>query len=82
MVNGRASLAIYVGAWVAVLAVIIGSVVVAIAHADAPPILMIALSAAFGILGGAHIMPPMSKGATEKTLAVQEAEKGTRNGQV
>ena len=68
MVNGRASLAIYVGAWVAIILCIIGFIVLAATDHDSPPELQIAMTAAFGIIAGSHIMPPITRKATESTL--------------
>ena len=78
MVNGRTSLAIYIGAWVTVLACIIGSVIVAITESETPTILMVAMTSAFGILAGSHIMPPISRDATRRAIDRTDAERAER----
>ena len=77
MVNGRASLAIYIGAWVCVIACIIGIVILAVGEHPVPDELKYFGGAALGIVGGAHIAPPISKDATERVLALNERR---RNG--
>ena len=68
MINGRLSLIVYIGAWCASLLCIVGFIVLAYAEKEAPTELGIALTAAFGIITGSHIMPPITNKATTETL--------------
>lgn len=74
MVNGRLSLIVYVGAWAAILMCIAGFIVLAYHDREAPTELRIALTAAFGIITGSHIMPPITRRATESTLKQVETD--------
>jgi len=74
MVNGRISLIVYVGAWVSILLCIVGFIVLAYNSKEAPAELRIALTAAFGIVTGSHIMPPITRKATESTLGKVETD--------
>ena len=68
MVNGRISLIVYAGAWFAIMLCLIGFIVLAYNSKEAPAELGIALTAAFGIITGSHIMPPITNKATTSTL--------------
>ena len=68
MVNGRISLIVYIGSWVAIMLCLIGFIVLAYNSKEAPAELRIALTAAFGIITGSHIMPPITSKATNSTL--------------
>lgn len=79
MVNGATSRLIYFGAWVCVLTCIIGIIVLAMDDHSTPNELMLALTACLGILGGSHLMPPMSRKATETTLDQSQRDLGKAN---
>ena len=68
MVNGRISLIVYLGAWLVILFCLVGFVVLAYGDHEAPAELRVALTAAFGIITGGHIMPPIANKATNDTL--------------
>jgi len=74
MVNGRVSLIIYIGAWVSIILCIVGFIVLAATGHDSPPELQVAMTAAFGIIAGSHIMPPITRKATESTLTKVETD--------
>ena len=64
MVNGPSSRIIYFGAWACVLLCVVGYIVLSVLEHAAPPELQTAMVAAFGVIAGAHVKPPV-KGASE-----------------
>lgn len=81
MVNGSTSRLIYLGAWVCILACIIGIVILSVSDHETPGALMIAMTGAFGVITGSHIVsPPITREATEKTLTKVERDLGRNTG--
>jgi hypothetical protein len=78
MVNGAVSRIVYIGAFVCILACIAGIIILAVTDHETPNELMLALTACLGIVGGSHILPPISDAAT-KVAQMKLKEGNERN---
>ena len=72
MVNGFVSRGVYLGAWGCVALYMIGAFLLAGVDRSAPAELDKVLYVALGIVGGSHIVPPISRKATERAVAETE----------
>ena len=79
MVNGATSRIIYIGAWVAILSCIVGFILLAALGHDSPPELMSAMTAAFGVIAGSHLIPPIAQRATQRALDLIEAQQAQQD---
>lgn len=72
MANGFVSRVVYLGAWGCIALYMLGAFVLAGMDRDAPGELDKVLYVALGIVGGSHIVPPISRKASERAVAETE----------
>lgn len=78
MVNGTLSKIIYIGAYALAALALIGFILLGMTDRPVGPELYGAFFGAMGIIGGAHLEPPINPKATADALADQAAEKATK----
>lgn len=78
MVNSALSRIIYIGAYLLAGIALVGFIVLGMAGKPVGPELYGAFFAAMGIIGGAHLKPPISTKATVQMLQEHERDGTTR----
>lgn len=78
MINGTLSKIIYIGAYLMSAICLVGYFLLKSLDKPIDPELWIAFGASIGIVGGAHLKPPVNTSATTALIADLEAEKAKR----